>query len=152
MRFSADLVRYEGGWQWVVNEAAPLRIETCQGHAGDTAEIIRKAEAELVTYSYGQTEITVGIDPSEVDPIPGIDWGAADELYVDGDWREAVSLDLKFDDATSRVDAVPQFGTVLDAPAERVDRQLRSLGGLNGGTSHLARPVGEVTPPGVKPA
>lgn len=151
MRGTAILVRWKGGWRWVI-AIADLRIELCQGHAGDSAEVVRKAEAELDTYGDGQSQITVGIDPAQGDPVPGKDWKVGDEVYVDGAWRVVVALANRVDDSTGRITPVPQFGTVLDEPEERIARTLRNIGGLNGGTSHLARPVDSLPPPGVKPA
>jgi hypothetical protein len=149
MRATAILVRWQGGWRWVGDPS--LRIEICQGHAGDSSEVIRKAQQELVTYEDGQTEITVGVDPAAGDPVPGVDWVEGDEVFVDGAWREVEALTLTLDDQTGRWTAVPQFGVVLDMPEQRIDRTLKSIGGLNSGTSHLARPVGSLLPPGVRP-
>lgn len=152
MRATAVLVRWQGGWRWVDDDAAPLRIEVCQGHAGDSAEIVKKAQAELSTYSAGQTEITIGYDPADGDPVLGLDFDAADEVMVDGAWREIVVATYAVDDDTGRIVAVPQFGDILDMPDVRIARTLRSIGGLNSGTSHLARPVLSLPPPNNRPS
>jgi hypothetical protein len=153
MRATAILARWQGGWAWAADDSAPLRIEICQGHAGDDGEVLRKTTAELVTYSLGQTQITVGLaQPYPTDPIPGKDWTVGDEVFVDGAWREVEALACQVDDSTGRVTVVPQFGVVLDEPSERIDRTLGSIGGLSGGTSHLARPVDSTSPPNIRPS
>jgi hypothetical protein len=152
MRATAIWVRWQGGWRYLADAAAPLVIQVSQGHSGDGSEVVRKAEAELNTYGQGQTELTVGIDPAVGDPVPGVDWIEGDEVNVDGAWRETEALTLALDDSTGRWVAVPQFGTVLDVPEQRISRTLRNIGGLNQGTSHLARPVGSIPPPGVRPS
>lgn len=151
MRGTDILVRWQGGWRWVEDDDVPLRIEMCQGHAGDGLEIVRKATAERATYKLGQTQITVGIDPAVGDPVPGVDWIEGDELNADGAWQEVEALACEVDDATGRVIAVPVFGTVIDEPEERVSRTMRSIGGFNGGTSHIARPIASILPPGIRP-
>lgn len=151
MRFTAILVRWQDGWRWVESAEEP-RIETCQGHSGDGAEVIHKASAELATYKFGQTEITVGIDPAAGDPVPGMDWTVGDEVEVDGSFREVETLTVTIDDDTGRVSAVPQFGDIIDSPAERVDQNLAAIGGLNKGSTHLGRPVDSLPPPNLKPA
>lgn len=150
MRATAILVRWSGGWRWRASVNTP-RIEICQGHAGDGVEVLRKADAELDTYKAGQSELTVGIDPATGDPIPGLDWREGDEVFVDGSWRVVVALTSTLDDATGRWVSVPQFGTVLDVPQERIARTLRAIGGLNQGTSHIARPIESLRPPGIRP-
>lgn len=151
MRATAILIRWKNGWRWVDADAQPLRIEISQGHSGDSAEVIHKALAELDTYANGQTEITVGINPAVGDPVPSIDWIEGDELHVDGAWREVAALTSTLDDETGRWVDVPQFGVVLDAPEQRIDRTLQNIGGLNKGTSRLTRPVASIPAPNVKP-
>lgn len=150
MRANADLVKWQGGWRWV-NTAETLRIEMSQGHSGDATDVVRKAEAELETYRDGQAEITVAVDE-----LGGVVWGddlvEGDEVFVDGLWREIEGFTAQRDDATGKWSVVPQFGVILDAPEHRVQRTLRGIGGLNGGTSHLARPVASISPPQVKPS
>jgi len=152
VRTTAILVRWQRGWSWVDINDPDLRIEISQGHSGDGPEIVRKATAELATYGEGQTEITVGIDPDADDPVPLVDYIEGDELHVDGAWRELAAMASTFNDATGQWTDIPQFGTVLDDPELRIDRTFRNLGGLNGGTSHLARPVATVPQPNVKPS
>lgn len=152
MRATAILVRWQGGYRWVASSSAPLRIEIAQGHSGDSAEIVAKATAEVGTYENGQTEITVGVDPPAGDPLWGEDVIEGDEVLVDGSFREVEAFTVSIDDATGRKSIVPQFGTVLDEPTERIARTFRNLGGFNGGTSHLARPVATIPPPGVRPS
>lgn len=150
MRATAVWVRWQGGWAYIDSEVTP-GIEMCQGHSGDSAEVVRKAEAELDTYGQGQSEITVGIDVPAGDPVPSVDWIEGDEVHVDGAWREVEALTCTMDDETGRWTDVPQFGTVLDDAPERIARTFRNLGGLNGGTSHIARPVATIPPPQVRP-
>lgn len=151
MRATAVLVRWSGGYTWVADETRPLRIEIAQGHSGDSSEVIAKAQAEVTTYKNGQTEITVGIDPPAGDPVWGEDLDVGDEVFVDGTWREIEAYAVSIDDDTGRKTIVPQFGSVLDAPDERIARTFRNLGGLNAGTSHIARPVASLQQPNVKP-
>lgn len=152
MRATAILVRWQGGWKWVVPVSGTrLSIEICEGQSGDSAETIHKARAELRTYQDGQVEMTVGIDPALGDPVPGKDWTAGDQVVIDGGYDEVVALTMTLNDATGRWSAVPQFGTRLDHPDQRIDRTLKSIGGIVGGTSHLARPVAPAQPPGVRP-
>lgn len=152
MRATAILVRYQSGYRWVADATRPLRIEIAQGHSGDSAEVVAKATAELSTYKNGQTEITVGVDPPVGDPVWGEDLREGDEVLVDGSWREIEAYTATIDDDTGRVvGIVPQFGQVLDSPPERISRVFRNIGGLNSGTSHLARPVATIPQPNVKP-
>lgn len=151
MRATAILGKDQRGWIWRASVLAPLRIETSQQHSGDRTQVIHKLDAELGTYSAGQTEITVGIDPAEGDPVPGVDWIEGDELNVDGSWREVEAVALTLDDESGRWVPVPQFGSILDEPDQRVDRTLQGIGGMNGGTSHLTRPVSLSPPPNVRP-
>lgn len=152
MRATAILVRWQGGYRWVADSGAPLRIEIAQGHSGDSSEVIAKATAEVNTYSDGQTEITVGVDPETGDPVWGEDIDVGDEVFVDGGWREIEAYAASVDDDTGRVvGIIPQFGVVLDEPDERIARTFRAIGGLNQGTSHLARPVASVSQPNVRP-
>lgn len=150
MRANAILVRWKGGWRWVT-DVSGVRIEISQGHAGDSAEVIHKANREVDTYKAGQSQVTVGIDVPAGDPVPSVDWIEGDEVHVDGSWQEVEALTCTLDDETGRWVDVPQFGTVLDAPEERIDRTLASIGGLNKGTSHIARPVASLPSPNVKP-
>lgn len=150
MRATADLVRWQDGWRYI-DSGADLGIEIAQGHSGDGPEVIRKAQAELATYGAGQTELTVGIRPLATDPVPGVDWIEGDELHIDGAWREAEALTSTWSDQTDQWDDVPQFGTVLDTPEDRIGQAFKGIGGLNGGTSHLARPVASIPQPNVKP-
>lgn len=145
MRTNAILVRWKGGWRWVDDVDGP-RIETSQGHAGDSAEVVHKANAELDTYKAGQSQLTVGIAPGA---LTGIIEG--DEVHVDGAWQEVEAFAATLNDKTGQWLDVPQFGTVLDEPEQRVDRTLRNIGGLNQGTSHIARPVATFPPPNVRP-
>lgn len=152
MRFTGVWARWQGGWLYIADDDAPVVIQTSQGHSGDRAEVIHKVTAELATYGDGQTEITVGIDPTEDDPIPGVDWREGHEVNVDGHgWVDTEALACFRDDSTGRWRVVPQFGTVLDAPSQRIDRTLRSVGGVNRGTSHLARPTATLPAPNVRP-
>jgi hypothetical protein len=151
VRATAILARWQGGWRWVDDDEAPLRIEIQQGHSGDDAEMLLKVTAELATYGSGQTQITVGIDPETGDPVPGLDYNAGDRATVDGGTRDIEAMACQVDDVTGRVVAVPEFGTILDEPAERISRSIRGIGGLNGGTSKLSRPVASIPPAGVRP-
>lgn len=148
MRANADLVKWQGGWRWV-NTAETIRIEMFQTHSGDAAEVLAKATAELETYRDGQTEITVAVD------TPGIEWGTdlieGDEVNVDGAWREIEAYTSQRDNATGKWVDVPQFGVLLDPPEQRIQRTLRGIGGLNGGTSHLTRPASAPQQPNVRP-
>lgn len=148
MRATAILVRWSGGWRWVEDDDPEgPRIETCQGHSGDSREVLRKAQAEVRTYRYGQTQITVGVRPGVLDGII-----EGDPVHVDGAWRELEAVTATLDDQTGLWNDVPQFGTVLDDDAEeRMDRTLRAIGGLNQGTSHIARPVAPLQQPNVRP-
>lgn len=141
MRATAFLVRWQGGWVWREYLEAPFRIETCQGQPGDGEEVIARADAEILSYGLGQTEITVGLDLPAGFPRPGIDWKVGDEVFVDGAWREVKSLTYVVDDATGRLNVTPQFGALLDGPEERVDRTIGAIGALSKGTSKQARPV-----------
>lgn len=143
MRATAVLAKGEFGWLFVSSDRFP-RIEIQQDHAGDRSEVVHKVNQELVTYRDGQSQITVGIDVPPGDPVPGVDWTAGDEVEVDGSFQEVEALTSRWDDVTGRWVDVPQFGSILDEPDERIARNFRSLGGVNGGTSHLARPSGEV--------
>lgn len=151
MRTTAILVRWKGGWRWRAATLPPLRIEVSQGHAGDSSEVIYKADAELDTYANGQSQITLGIKVADGDPVPGLAWAEGDELLADGSWQEVAALTSTFDDATGQWTDIPQFGTILDEPEQRISRTLRNIGGLNQGTSHLARPTATIPPPNVKP-
>lgn len=151
MRTNQILVRWQGGWRWVGSANSP-RIEVCQGHAGDSDEVIRKAQAELVTYRTGQTELTVALASAESgDPVPGEDWKEGDTVEV-GDYGdlevEAITFTLGED---GRVVAVPQFGAILDSSTDRISRSISALGGLTGGTSKTARPVPTVVNPNLRP-
>jgi hypothetical protein len=151
VRANAILVRWKGGWRWV-DDVVGLRIEISQGHAGDSSEVVRKAQAELDTYSAGQTQVTVGIDVPPGGPVPSVDWIEGDEVHVDGAWQEVEALTCSMSDETGRWTDIPQFGTVLDDPEERIARTVRNIGGLNGGTSHVARPVQTIQQqPNVRP-
>lgn len=150
MRANAILVRWQGGWRWVT-DVDGLRIEIDQGHAGDSAEVIRKATAELNTYKAGQSQVTVGIDVLPSEPTPSVDWIEGDEVHVDGAWQEVAALSCSFDPETQRWTDVPVFGTRLDDPPQRIARTLRNIPGLNQGTSHTARPVASLPKPNVKP-
>lgn len=153
MRATAGLFRWQQGWHAIDSDEEP-GIEICQGHSGDSSEILHKAVAEIATYKFGQTEITVGIDVPPGDPVPGVDWTAGDELDVTGAGSgiECEALTMSLDDQTGRWTDMPQFGAILDAPEKRIDRTLKSIGGITGGTSHLARPVARGQEPGTKPA
>lgn len=152
MRATAILVRYEGGWQWVEMDSPPsIQIETCQGQSGDTREAITKAEAELATYSGGQTEYTAAIDMEAADLKPGEDWFAGDTLTVDGVDLVVQRITYAVDNDTGRINAVPQFGALLDSPVDRVDQTIRSIGALSKGTSKLARPVQGLPNPNLRP-
>lgn len=150
MRANAILVRWQGGWRWVT-DVSGLRIEIFQGHAGDGAEIVRKGQAELVTFGAGQSQLVVGIDVLPTEPVPSVDWIEGDEVHVDGSWQEVEALTCRLDDETGRWVDVPVFGTILDDPPQRIARTLRNIGGLNQGTSHIARPVASLPPPNVRP-
>lgn len=151
MRVTAILVKWEGGWRWVSDDDAPLRIETQQDHSGDLSEILYKAGQELITYSSGQTELTVGINVADGDPTPGVGWSVGDEVYVDGEWQTVIALTSTLDDQTGLWTDVPQFGVRLDSPDERVVRNFQAVGGVNGGTSHLARPAQVAPGPNLRP-
>lgn len=148
MRCTAILARGQFGWIDRSASLPALRIETAQGHSGDRDEVIRKVDAELDTYATGQTEITVAVDEGS-GPVWGDDLIEGDEVLVDGAWREIEAFTLQ--KADQRWALVPQFGDVLDAPEDRIRRTLRGIGGLNGGTSRLARPVATIPPPNVRP-
>lgn len=146
MRATAILVRWKGGWRWRAAVLPPLRIETSQGHAGDSSEVIRKADAELDTYANGQSQVTLGVAPGSLDGLI-----EGDEVHADGAWQEIAAFTATLDDSTGRWTDIPQFGTVLDEPEQRISRTLRSIGGLNQGTSHLARPTATIPPPNIRP-
>lgn len=141
MRATAFLVRWQGGWLWREYLEAPFRIETCQGQPGDSEEVIARADAEILNYGLGQTEITVGLDLPADFPVPGVDWKVGDEVFVDGAWREVESMTFVLDNDTGRVTVTPQFGDILDEDVDRIAQTIRSIGGLSQGTSKTARPV-----------
>lgn len=130
----------------VEDETAPIGIVIAQSHSGDVEEVTRKVNAELNTYKNGQTEITVGVAPGSLDGLI-----EGDEANVDGAWREIEAFTASLDDATGQWTDVPQFGVVLDEPAQRIDRTLGAIGGLNKGTSHLTRPVAQAQSPNNRP-
>lgn len=146
MRATAIWVRWKGGWRYVADGAAPLVIMMAQGHAGDSREVVLKAQAELGTYGAGQTQVTVGVAAGSLDGLV-----EGDEVFVDGAWQEIEAFAATLNDSTGQWMDVPQFGTVLDEPEERIARTLGALGGLAHGSSHTARPVASISPPNVRP-
>lgn len=150
MRGTSILTRSQNGWLWVNGDDDPNRIEMCQGQPGDTDEVVQRATAEIGTYGQGQVQITVGMNPAAGDPIAGVDWKVGDKVYVDGALRVVTALTLTVDDATGRVTPVPQFGTIMDSPSERIDRTIRSIGALSAGTSKIARPVQSLPDPNLR--
>jgi hypothetical protein len=154
VRATAIWGKYQDGWLYLEDDSSGAEpvIMVAQGHAGDRAEVLRKMAAELVTYGQGQVEITAGIDPEPTDPVPGVDWIEGDSKTIDGEVREVEALTLTLDDSTGRWIPVPQFGTVLDIPEERIDRSFKNLGGLTGGTSHLTRPIVLMPRPDTRPS
>lgn len=150
MRVTAIWGKGEFGWVYIASDRTPV-IQAQQDHAGDLSEVTRKINQELLTYRDGQTEITVGIDPPATDPVPTMDWTVGDEVYVDGAWREVVAITSALDNDTGRWVDVPQFGTVLDTPDQRIVQNFRAVGGVNGGTSHLARPAQVAPAPNLRP-
>lgn len=152
MRANQVLVRWQDGWTWVESATFP-RIEICQGQAGDSEEVVKKANAELVRYMAGETELTVGLDLLPSDPVPGIDWIEGDEVEVGAEGTfEVEAMTFTMDDATGRVAVVPQFGSVLDASSDRISRSISAIGGLTGGTSRLARPIATLANPNLRPS
>lgn len=149
--FTDVLVRHKNGWTMVRKADADVRKAVTQGHPGDTPEAVRRARAEVATYGTGQTELTLGIDVTDADPTPGIDWAEGDEVNADNAWREVEAWSFSIADDTGRWTDMPQFGTLFDTPQQRFNRAVKHIGGLTAGTSKLARPIAEVPPPDVRP-
>lgn len=150
MRLTAVWGKWEGGWIHVASDRTPV-IEAQQDHAGDLAEVAHKIEQELYTYRDGQTEISVGVEVPDGGAVPGIDWTAGYEVDVDGATREVEALAMTLRDPAGIWGDVPRFGTILDTPDDRIIRNFRAIGGLNGGTSRLTRPAQIAPPPNLRP-
>lgn len=152
MRASSNLVKWQDGWYRVEGDpGSGPNIEICQAHAGDLGEVINKATAEVETYQAGQQETTAVVDMLSTDPVLGVDVVVGDEVFIDGSWQRIVALTFTFDNDTGKMDVVPQFGTILDSPQERLDRTLAAIGGLSKGTSETARPVQTLPLPNLRP-
>lgn len=142
MRANVLIVETESTWLLV--EDVPSGDEGIEAllslSTSSDAEATRQATAELGRLRNGQTQITVGIDPTGVGDVPFDDWGIGDLADVDGTERRALSLTFSVDpDRPGRLSFVPQFGDIIDSPelrAQRISR--RMIPGTLGGVSRVA--------------
>lgn len=145
MRATALLVRDAEGWFWVETDAQP-RIEGLLviDHIVTRGEAVNQARAQLAEFAQGQTQITVGIDP--VDSQPLRDWRVGDSVWVDGAMRRVMAVTAQMDpDRPGRVTWVPQLGDIIESISVRTARaQKKMTNGTLGGTSKIASPLSGV--------
>lgn len=151
MRANVLIVETESTWLLV--EDIPDGDEGIEAYlsVSDSSddEATRKANAELARISTGQTQITVGIDPTGDGDVPFEDWGIGDLADVDGAERRTLTIRFSQDPDDERVVFVPQFGDIIDPWAVQQAKIHRRMNpGTLGGVSRVAaRP----TPPSALP-
>lgn len=145
MRANALVV--ETNLTWLLVEDVPAgqeRIEAFLSVATDSEdEATRLATAELARIRDGQTQITVGIDPTGAGDVPFEDWGIGDLADVDAAERRTLALTFSRDpDREGRIVFVPQFGDLIETPEllqQRIARKM-SPGTIGGVARSAARP------------
>lgn len=151
----ANVLVYSTDTTWAMVEDVPSgeqRIEAfldLSSHSDIEAE--RLATAELARIRDGQTQITVGIDPTGDGDVPFDDWGIGDLADVDAAERRCLGLTFARDpDRNGRIVYVPQFGDIIDTAEVRqakIHRRMNpgTLGGVSrtAGRSQLSLPLPE---------
>lgn len=143
----ANVLIFDWADSWGMVEDVPVgaqRIEAYLnlGSCQSEEEAIRLADAELARFRDGQTQITVGVDPTGVGDVPFEDFTIGDTVDVDGADRRLVALTFGRDSQRDgRLVYVPQFGDVIESPDTRQQRTAKKMvNGTLGGAARSARP------------
>lgn len=133
---------------WVLIEDVPSGEQRIEGYLnlGDCQseeEAIRQGTAELARFRDGQTQITVGVDPTGTGDVPFEDFGIGDTVDVNGEDRRMVALTFGRDpERDGRLVYVPQFGDLIESSRslqQRVGKKMAN--GTLGGAARTARPA-----------
>src|SRR5690606_41130373 len=98
----------------------------------------------VAEFAEGQTQITVGIDPVDAQPLR--DWRVGDTVFVDGAMRRVMAVTGRIDpDRPGQITWVPQLGDIIEPFTLRTARaQKKMTNGTLGGTSKIASPLSSV--------
>lgn len=143
----ANVIIYEWAESWGMVEDVPSgeqRIEAYLnlGDVQSEEEAERQAEAELARFRDGQTQVTVGVDPTGDGDVPFDDYSIGDTADVDGTTRRMVALTFGRDaKRNGRLVYAPQFGDVIES-AQMLQRRTtkKMANGTLGGAFRTARP------------
>lgn len=129
---------------WAVFDDVPSGEERIEaflqaGKVRSDEELERIAEAELARFRDGQSQITLGVDPTTGD-VPFDDFTVGDTVSVDGATRRVVSLTFGRDPRRDgRLVYVPQVGDLIPDPEARKEwAQKKMTNGSLGGSSRAA--------------